>query len=72
MEHQIYAILYYGFNEGSEVSNIDIDEKYFTNKDKAINHLLELGYKHICDDEYQLAWYLHAEIFLLEMEEDKL
>ena len=27
------------------------------------------GFKHVCDDEYSAAWYLHAEIVLLEKEE---
>lgn len=66
MEQQIYTILYYGFNSDGEVGEIDIDEKYFTNKDKAIDKLSEQGYRHICDDEYELAWYANAEIVLLE------
>lgn len=65
MGHQIYTILYYGFNSDGEVGEIDVDQNYFTNKDKAINKLIEQGYRYICDDEYQLAWYAHAEIIQL-------
>ena len=65
MENQIYIILYTEYNSDSEVENVFANEEYFTNKDKAINHLLEQDYKHVCDDEYSAAWYLHAEIVLL-------
>lgn len=69
MEHQIYIILYTEYNSDSEVGDVYTEDVYFTNKDKAIIHLLEQDYKHVCDDEYSLAWYLHAEIILLNKEE---
>ncbi len=69
MEEQIYIILYTEYNSDSEVGDVYTEDVYFTNKDKAIIHLLEQDYKHICDDEYSLAWYLHAEIILLNKEE---
>ena len=69
MENQIYIILYTEYNSDSEVEDVFANEKYFTNKDKAIVHLLEQDYRHICDDEYSAAWYLHAEIVLLDKEE---
>lgn len=65
MEHQIYIILYTEYNSNSEAENVYADGIYFTDKDKAITYLLEQDYKHVCDDEYSLAWYLHAEIILL-------
>lgn len=69
MEHQIYIILYTEYNSDSEVEDVFADKVFFTNKDKAIIHLLEQDYRHVCDDEYTLAWYLHAEIVLLNKEE---
>lgn len=69
MEEQIYVILYTEYNSDSEVGDVYTEDVYFTNKDKAIIHLLEQDYKHICDDEYSLAWYLHAEIILLNKED---
>ena len=69
MGHQIYIILYTEYNGDSEIEDVFAYEKYFTNKDKAIIHLLEQDYRHICDDEYSAAWYLHAEIILLNKEE---
>lgn len=72
MENQIYVIVFTEYGSNGYMENVYVGEKYFANKDKAIIYLLERDYKHICDDEYELAWYLHAEIFLLEMEEDKL
>ena len=68
MEHQIYIIVYIKYqNEGD--GEASVNEKYFTNKDDAIHQLEKEGFKHVCDDEYSLAWYLHAEIVLLEKEE---
>ena len=68
MEHQIYIILYTEYNNEVE-DEASVNEKYFTNKDDAIHQLEKEGFKHVCDDEYSLAWYLHAEIILLEKEE---
>lgn len=69
IDNQIYVILYTEYNSDSEVEDVLTGDIYFTNKDKAIIHLLEQDYKHICDDEYSAAWYLHAEIILLNKEE---
>lgn len=68
MEHQIYIILYTKYNNEVE-DEASVNEKYFTNKDSAIHQLEKEGFKHVCDDEYSAAWYLHAEIMLLEKEE---
>ena len=68
MEHQIYIILYTEYNNEVE-DEASVNEKYFTNKDDAIHQLEKEGFKHVCDDEYSAAWYLHAEIVLLEKEE---
>ena len=68
MENQIYIILYIKYNNEVE-DEASVNEKYFTNKDSAIHQLEKEGFKHICDDEYSAAWYLHAEIVLLEKEE---
>ena len=68
MENQIYIILYIKYNNEVE-DEASVNEKYFTNKDSAIHQLEKEGFKHICDDEYSAAWYLHAEIILLEKEE---
>ena len=68
MEHQIYIILYIEYNNGVKYEAY-VNEKYFTNKDDAIHQLEKEGFKHVCDDEYSAAWYLHAEIVLLEKEE---
>ncbi|AJA42152.1 hypothetical protein [Staphylococcus phage phiIPLA-RODI] len=68
MEHQIYIILYTEYNNEVE-DEASVNEKYFTNKDDAIHQLEKEGFKHVCDDEYSLAWYLQAEIVLLEKEE---
>lgn len=69
MEHQIYIILYTEYNNEVE-DEASVNEKYFTNKDDAIHQLEKEGFKHVHDDEYSAAWYLHAEIVLLEKEED--
>lgn len=68
MENQIYIILYIKYNNEVE-DEASVNEKYFTNKDSAIHQLKKEGFKHVCDDEYSAAWYLHAEIMLLEKEE---
>ena len=68
MEDQIYIILYIKYNNEVE-DEASVNEKYFTNKDSAIHQLEKEGFKHVCDDEYSAAWYLHAEIVLLEKEE---
>lgn len=68
MEHQIYIILYTEYNNEVE-DEAFVNTKYFTNKDRAIHQLEKEGFKHVCDDEYSAAWYLHAEIVLLEKEE---
>ena len=68
MENQIYIILYIKYNNEVE-DEASVNEKYFTNKDSAIHQLEKEGFKHVCDDEYSAAWYLHAEIVLLEKEE---
>lgn len=68
MEHQIYIILYTEYNNEEEDRGF-VNERYFTNKDNAIHQLRKEGFKHICDDEYSAAWYLHAEIVLLSKEE---
>ena len=68
MEHQIYIILYTKYNNEVE-DGASVNEKYFTNKDDAIHQLEKEGFKHVCDDEYSAAWYLHAEIVLLDEEE---
>lgn len=68
MENQIYIILYIKYNNEVE-DEASVNEKYFTNKDSAIHQLEKEGFKHVCDDEYSAAWYLHAEIMLLEKEE---
>ena len=68
MENQIYIILYTKYNNEVE-DEASVNEKYFTNKDSAIHQLEKEGFKHVCDDEYSAAWYLHAEIMLLEKEE---
>ena len=65
MENQIYIILYIKYNNEVE-DEASVNEKYFTNKDSAIHQLEKEGFKHVCDDEYSAAWYLHAEIVLLE------
>ena len=69
MENQIYIILYIKYNNEVE-DEASVNEKYFTNKDSAIHQLEKEGFKHVCDDEYSAAWYLHAEIVLLEKEEE--
>lgn len=69
MEHQIYIILYTEYNNEVE-DEASVNEKYFTNKDSAIHQLEKEGFKHVHDDEYSAAWYLHAEIVLLEKEEE--
>lgn len=69
MEHQIYIILYTEYNNEVE-DEASVNEKYFTNKDDAIHQLEKEGFKHVHDDEYSAAWYLHAEIVLLEKEEE--
>ena len=69
MEHQIYIIVYIKYqNEGD--GEASVHKKYFTNKDDAIHQLEKEGFKHVCDDEYSAAWYLHAEIVLLDKEEE--
>lgn len=68
MENQIYIILYIKYNNEVE-DEASVNEKYFINKDSAIHQLEKEGFKHVCDDEYSAAWYLHAEIVLLEKEE---
>ena len=68
MENQIYIILYIKYNNEVE-DEASVNEKYFTNKDSAIHQLEKEGFKHVCDDEYSAAWYLHAEIVLLDKEE---
>ena len=68
MENQIYIILYTEYNNEVE-DEASVNEKYFTNKDDAIHQLEKEGFKHVCDDEYSLAWYLQAEIVSLEKEE---
>ena len=68
MENQIYSILYIKYNNEVE-DEASVNEKYVTNKDSAIHQLEKEGFKHVCDDEYSAAWYLHAEIMLLEKEE---
>lgn len=68
MENQIYIILYTEYNNEVE-DEASVNEKYFTNKDSAIHQLEKEGFKHVCDDEYSAAWYLHAEIVLLDKEE---
>ena len=69
MENQIYVIVYIKYqNEGD--GEASVHEKYFTNKDDAIHQLEKEGFKHVHDDEYSAAWYLHAEIVLLEKEEE--
>ena len=68
MENQIYIILYIKYNNEVE-DEASVNVKYFTNKDSAIHQLEKEGFKHVCDDEYSAAWYLHAEIMLLEKEE---
>lgn len=65
MEHQIYIIIYTEYNNEVE-DEAFANDKYFTNKDDAIHQLEKEGFKHVCDDEYSAAWYLHAEIKLLE------
>ena len=69
MENQIYIILYTEYNNEVE-DEASVNEKYFTNKDDAIHQLEKEGFKHVCDDEYSAAWYLHAEIVLLDKEEE--
>lgn len=68
MEHQIYIILYTEYNNEVE-DEASVNKKYFTNKDDAIHQLEKEGFKHVHDDEYSAAWYLHAEIVLLDKEE---
>lgn len=69
MEHQIYIILYTEYSD-NEIEDVFANEKYFTNKDDAFHQLEKEGFKHVYDDEYSVDWYLHAEIVLLDKEEE--
>lgn len=60
----IYIILYKDQSCVYE-DNAWVDELYFTDKNEAINHLKDNGYKHEQDDIYVLSWN-EAEIISLK------